>query len=142
MLFIFLVLFSSAPSLWGQHSEQPAKESSTDLRNQTILFSIELVSAGKTYLLERSLNMDYSLRLKTKGNQDAVLKISGKEGQRLDREFAARFLRVQYEIAQEPGKCHLTHRLALKDERQEICAKDEKKSQEFALLLAELGGRF
>ncbi len=136
--FLLLILPYAA---WAQHSDQPAKESSTDLRSQSVLFSIEIPEDKKTILLERTAGMDYFLRRKTKGDEDLV-KIASREATRLDRAFASSFLKAQYEIPSAAGKCEVTLRLNLKGEAQDICEKDEKKSREFETLIDDLSKRF
>lgn len=141
MPFAFMVFLAFLPMARAQYSEQPLKESQTDLRSQTILFSIEIPSDKKTYLLERSANQDFFLRLRYRGDE-TIKKIAGREATRLDRDFASRFLRCQYEIPAKEGDCEVTLRLKMKGEGQEICEKDDKKSQEMTALITELAKRF
>ena len=136
----FLLLLISLPC-FAQHSDQPIKESSTDLRTQNSLFSIEVVDDKKTIFLIRTAGLDYSLRQKIK-NEEKMIKISSKEGTRLDRMFASHFIKTQYEIASAEGKCDVALRLNMKGEEQEVCEKDEKKTQEFAPFIDELSKRF
>lgn len=141
MRFIFVLLLSSSPLVMAQYSEQPMKESAIDLRSQTILFSMEIPDDKKTYLLERTANQDYFLRLKHK-DKESIKKISGRDAIRIDRDFSSRFLRCQYEIPNKDGDCEVTLRLKMKGEEQEICEKDDKKSQEMTAILTELAKRF
>ena len=135
------VLFLFISSAMAQHSEQPLKEDSTDLRDQTIVFSIENVGEEKTWLLERSPSFTNVLRMKDKEGE-TVRKIDGRVAQKLDRDFASRFLKCQYEITAAEGDCKVTLRLSLKGETQEICAKDDKKSQEIRAFVEDLNKRF
>lgn len=137
---LLLILFLSS-SLWAQYSEQPAKEDTADLRSQSVLFSLEDQVSKKTFWLERTSNLDYFLRFKTKG-QEEIRKLASREGAKLDREFASRFLRCQYELTAEPGACEVMLRLSMKGETQDICKKDEKKTQEMAAFVSELSKRF
>lgn len=142
MFFIrFLIICSCMTHAYAQYSEQPQKESSSDLRSQTVLFSLEDVQKKATYALERTASQDYFLKLKD-SEGDEILKISSREALKLDREFASKFLRCQYELASAEGKCDVTLRLSMKGESQEICKKDDKKSQEFVPLLESLSKRF
>lgn len=141
MSFAFLFILAFSPMVMAQYSEQPVKESQTDLRSQTILFSVEIPKDKRTYLLERSANQDYFLRMKYKGDE-TIKKIASREANRIDRDFASRFLRCQYEIPLEEGECEVTLRLQMKGEEQEICKKDDKKSQEMTALISELSKRF
>lgn len=141
MSFAFVFFLAFIPMAMAQYSEQPLKESRTDLRSQTILFSLEIPSDKKTYVLERSANQDYFLRLKYRGDE-TIKKIAGREANRIERDFASRFLRCQYEIPAEAGECEVTLRLQMKGEDQEICKKDDKKSQEMTALITELAKRF
>ena len=138
---LFLVLFGCILVAHAQYSEQPVKESTTDLRSQTVLFSIQLVPKKVTYILERTANQDYFLRLK-EGDEDEIRKIASKEALRLDREFVSKFLRCQYEMETAEGNCDVTLRLSMKGEAQEICKKDDKKSQELSALIETLAKRF
>lgn len=141
MPFAFLLLLAIVPSVMAQYSEQPLKESSSDLRSQTVLFSIEIPDDKKTYQLERTANQDYFLRRKHK-DSETIKKIAGREANRLERDFASRFLKCQYEIPAKEGECEVTLRLKMKGEDQDICEKDDKKSQEIEGLVSELAKRF
>ncbi len=139
MKFLVLLLFMSAA--FAQHSEQPVKEDSTDLRDQSVLFSIEDVATGKAWYLERSPSFTNVIRKVDKGDE-SIRKIDGRLAQKLDRDFASRFLKCQYEITSPEGECKVTLRLTMKGEAQDICAKDDKKSQEIQTFLADLTKRF
>ncbi len=141
MAFISLIIFGFLSFANAQYSEQPLKESSHDLRTQIVLFSVDVKSDSKTLMLERTSNEDYFLRLKDRG-QESIKKISGREAVRLDREFASKFLKCQYELPMIEGDCKVTLRLMMKGEVQELCEKDDKKTQEVIPFLAELVKRF
>lgn len=141
MPLIFSFILSVMSLAQGQYSEQPLRESATDLRSQILLFSLEHLEDEKTFILERTAGEDYFLRLKAKG-EEIVHKISGREALRLDRDFSSRFLRCQYEIPVSEGNCEVTLRLMMKGERQDICKKDDKRSQEVTPILNELSKRF
>ena len=57
-------------------------------------------------------------------------------------DFASRFLKCQYELEALPGECKVDFRLVLKGESQELCKKDEKKSQEIGPFIQALNKRF
>ena len=141
MPFLFAFILTLSPLVMAQYSEQPLKESAIDLRSQTILFSVEIPDDKKTYLLERTSNQDFFLRLKHK-DSETIKKIAGRDAVRLERDFAARFLRCQYEIPSKDGDCDVTLRLKMKGEEQDICEKDDKKSQAMTSLITELAKRF
>ena len=141
MPLIFSLFLSLFPLAQAQYSEQPLKESTTDLRSQILLFSVEELDSDRTYILERTAGQDYFLRLKAKG-EESVKKISGREALRLDRDFSSRFLHCQYEIPVPEGKCEVTLRLMMKGERLDICKKDDKRSQEVTPIVDELTKRF
>lgn len=136
-----LIILAFPVLAWAQYSEQPLKESTSDLRSQLTLFSIEIPGDKKTLFLERTASLDYFLRRRIKG-EESMLKIASKEAARLERAFASSFLKTQYEIPTLEGKCQVTLRLNLKGDTQDICEKDEKKSQEFTALIDELSKRF
>jgi hypothetical protein len=141
MPFIILLLGTLSTFAAAQYSEQPLKESTSDLRSQTVLFSIEIPDDKKTYALERTASEDFFLRLKYKGNE-SIRKVAGREATRLDREFSSKFLKSQYEISSKEGSCEVSIRLVMKGEGQEICEKDELKSQEFKPFVDGLAKRF
>lgn len=136
---IFTLLLTFA--VHAQHSDQPQKESNSDLRSQSVIFSVEIVKEEKTFWLERTANMDYFLRKKEKG-EETIKKLDGRVAKKLDLDFASRYLKCQYEISDVPGECKVTLRLSLKGETQSICQKDEKKSQEILSFISELTKRF
>lgn len=140
MQFLFILILATVLS-HAQHSEQPQKESTTDLRNQNILFSLEEVSSGRQFRLERTASLGHYLRLNKKGHED-VRKLDSRDAQKLDMDFASRFLKVQYEIPPVDGACQVTLRLNMKGEKQELCQKDEKKTQEMMNLVNDLSKRF
>jgi hypothetical protein len=121
----------------AQHAAQPSKEDNSDLRDASALFRIEDVKNGKVILLERSYHLR---RFERQG--ESVRKMSSQEAQQLDRDFAARFIRVQYELPEMAGDCEITLRLNMKGEEQELCSKDEKKTQEISSFVDELEKRF
>jgi hypothetical protein len=138
ILFALLMVLTLAQA---QHSDQPEKENSADLRSQTELFRLEVVSSGRILTLERTPGLDNYLRLKD-GKAESIRKIDSREAKKMDLDFAKHFLKCQYEIPASEGKCEVTLRLNLKGEAQEICQKDEKKTQEFASFLEQLNQRF
>ncbi len=140
MPLLLIILFYVVGGL-AQHAEQPIKEETSDLRSQSVLFSAEDLNQKKLLWLERTVNLDYFLRFKDKG-EEQILKLASREGARLDREFASRFLKCQYELASNPGDCKVVYRLGMKGEGQEICEKDDKKTQEVQPFLTELEKRF
>ena len=139
LLFFIILSLSSA---FAQHSEQPTKESTSDLRNQSILFSIEDVPNKKTFWLERTQSMDYFLRTKESGSDEEIKKIDSGSAKKLDMDFASRFLKCQYEIEEVKGDCKVTLRLSMKGETQDLCGKDDKKTQEMTPFLKNLSKQF
>lgn len=138
---ILLLTFMITLPVFAQHTEQPQKENTDDLRTSTVLFSIEDVKEKRLYWLERTPALDHFLRMK-KGSEEILMKTDSRDAKKLDMDFAAKFLRCQYELASEAGKCDVLYKLNMKGEEQEICAKDEKKSQEMRPILKELSKRF
>jgi hypothetical protein len=137
LLCLLLSLFS-----WGQHAEQPAKESHEDLRTATVLFLVEDVRNDRAYMLERSPGLDHFLRRRDPDGDEIIKKTDTRDARNLDKEFAGRFLRMQYEFTLVPGDCDLLYRLNMKGEKQEICAKDDKKAQEIRPFIEVLKKRF
>lgn len=137
-IFVLLLLMNSAYSM---STEQPAKEDSSDLREEVVVFSIEEVGKDKKWVLERSPSFTNVIR-RIEDDKEMVRKIDGRMAQKLDRDFASRFLKCQYEIPTAEGDCKVTLRLTLKGDTQEICAKDDKKSQEIQAFVEDLHKRF
>ncbi len=139
MKILFILLFSM--TVMAQHSEQPVKEDNTDLRDQTVMFKIEEVGNKRSWTLERSPSFTNVIRRSVKGEEE-IRKIDGRIAQKLDRDFAMRFLKCQYELPVGEGQCKVMLRLSMKGDSQEICEKDDKKSQEIQAFLDELSKRF
>ncbi len=138
---LITLLFSH--QLMAQHAEQPLplQDNVEDMRQATVLFSIEDVREKRHYWLERTPALDHFLRLK-KGSEEVLKKADSREAKKLDLSFAAGFLRCQYQLPTAPGNCQVVYKLNMKGEEQEICAKDDKKSQEIQAFLKELNKRF
>jgi hypothetical protein len=137
LLLVCLISFSAL----AQHSAQPTKESSEDLRTGSVMFSIQDENDKSLLWLERTASMDYFLRRK-QDNDDQILKISAHEAKIMDREFASKFLKCQYEIASAPKGCQVTLRLTMKGEGQDICGKGDKKAQEIDPFVQAIRKRF
>jgi hypothetical protein len=138
MILIFLSLMNLA---LAQHQEQPQKESSSDLRAHFILLSVEMPESKKIYTLERTAAQDYFLRLRHK-KEEKILKVTSRDALKLDKDFASRFLKCQYEFEPQNGDCDVTLRLSMKGEKQNICEKEEGKARELQPFLSELAKRF
>lgn len=138
LLFLSLILSFSA---LAQHSEQPLKESDSDLRSGVVMFSLEEVDEDKIYWLERTAGEDYFLRKKD-GKDETLRKISSRDARAMDMDFASRFLKIQYEIPSKEGKCEVTLRLIMKGDSQDLCKKDDKKAQEIKPFLDGVIKRF
>lgn len=136
-IFTFLICFSAR----AQHAAQPEKENTADLRSSIVMFSLEDTNGEKLYWLERTANLDYFLRLK-KDNDESIRKVDSREAKKLDMDFASRFLKIQYEIEAVKGDCDITLRLTMKGETQELCKKDDKKTQEIKPFLDAISKRF
>lgn len=137
--FLFLCLLSL--STYAQHSSQPEKESSNDLRFGTVMFSLQDLEEEATYWLERTPSEDYFLRMK-EDKEEKLQKLSSKDAKKLDQEFAAKFLKCAYELPPSPEGCKASLRLLMKGEEQDICGKDDKKTQEFTSFTKDLRKRF
>ena len=136
---IFSLLFSGFAM--AQYSEQPAKESTEDLRHNHLIFSLEESEGNESFVLERTPALSHYLRHQ-KSDEVQITKVDSADAQKLDRDFARHFLKIQYEIPSVEGDCKVTLRLNMKGEKQEICEKDDKKAQEMASFLKDLKKRF
>ncbi len=134
-LFLFCLILST--HVLGQNDNQPQKESSLDIRTNFLVFSITELNPEKVIWLERTANLEYFLRMK-QNNQLKIVKISSRDGTKLDQEFASRFLKCQYELPESSKDCEVTLRLKMKSEEQHICKKDEQKAQEIKSLFKRL----
>ncbi len=141
MRLVLLLLLMSCSSM-AQHSEQPTKESSSDLRNGMIMFSIEEFDSDKVYWLERTSNLDYFLRRQDDKDEQTIRKVDSRDASKLDMQFASHFLKIQYEIPAETGDCKVIYKLTMKGEAQDLCKKDEKKTQEIKPFLDVIVKRF
>jgi hypothetical protein len=139
-LLFFNLLISLA--VFAQHEAQPQKENASDLREGVQIFRISDLKNERQVWLERTLSLDYFLRMKISDNAEQIQKITTKEGKKLDSEFASRFLKCQYEFPPSPEGCEVTLRLSMKGETQVVCDKDEKKAQEMMPFLQQLLKRF
>ena len=86
--------------------------------------------------------MDYFLRVKESGSDEEIKKIDSGSAKKLDMDFASRFLKCQYEIEEVKGDCKVTLRLSMKGETQDLCGKDDKKTQEMTPFLKNLSKQF
>ena len=105
------------------------------------MFSMEDIGEETTYWLERTAGGDYFLRMK-EDEDEKLLKISSKEAKKMDMDFASKFLKLQYELPPSPEGCKATIRLEMKGELQDVCGKDEKKTQEITPFMKEVAKRF
>ena len=96
-----------------------------------LMFQIEDVRLGRFIWLERTPDLDYFLKFKT-NETEKIQKVASNEAKKLDFEFASRFFKCQYEIPPSEERCEVTLRLNLKGDSQEICDKDERKTQEIS----------
>ncbi len=140
-MYFFISLMLLCPMVFAQHTEQPTKESVTDLRHQTSLFRVVDLKSKQTFTLERSQSSDHFLKL-IKGDEEQSIKLDSRLAKKIDMDFASRFIRCQYELPTVEGACEVTLRLNMKGEDQEICLKDDKKGQEMAAFIEDLKKRF
>lgn len=138
----FILFFLIVTSAYAQHSSQPQKESTSDLRTGLLMFSIEDTEDELTVWLERTPNLDYFLRMKEEDEDEKIQKITTKDAKKLDMDFASKFLKLQYELPPSPEGCKITLRLNMKGERQNVCGKEDKKTQEIGPVIKDLVKRF
>lgn len=140
MFKIILLLLLSICAL-AQDTSVPVKESSSDLRNGMVVFSIEDAVNHEVLWLEKTANLDYFLHYKNR-KIEKIQKIASRDAKKMDQDFAARFIKCEYELSKSPQECSVTLRLSMKGEKQVICAKEEEKTQEIIPFLKGLNGRF
>ncbi len=141
MQMLLLILWLSWAA-FAQHEAQPHKESATDLRSGLEVFHISDLENDRQIWLEKTVGLDYFLRMKINEDGDKIQKISTKDAKKLDSIFASRFLKCQYELPPSPIECKVTLRLSMKGETLDVCGKDERKTQEILPFLQELTSRF
>jgi hypothetical protein len=139
MRLFFLLAFFIFPVF--SQIQHPQQESKDDLRAGLIMFSIENISEHNSYWLERTAGQDYFLRMK-EDDEEKIMKISSKDAKQLDIDFASKFLKLMYELPPSTDGCKVTLRLSMKGETQDLCGKDDKKSQEMAPFMKDLAKRF
>lgn len=137
----FIVLLLIIASTVLAQNSQPQKESSEDLRSGIVMFSLEDISNEKTIWLERTQGLDYFLKIKIE-DEEKIQKVTTKDAKVLDAHFASRFLKTLYEFPASETGCKVTLRLTMKGETQEICNKDDKKTQEMTPFFKDLEKRF
>lgn len=140
MQHLFFVVFLASRLAFA--TPQPQKESNLDLRAGLEVFAIEDLEGESVYWLERTANLDYFLRMKQENGKEKIQKIPTPEAKKLDREFASHFLKIQYELPPSPEGCKVTLRLTMKGETQNICRKEEGKTQEIQPFFKDLSKRF
>lgn len=138
---VLLILLFTA-NLWAQHSSQPEKESSADLRTGIMVFSIDHLGDEKKIWLERTANLDYFLHMQIEEDDEKIQKITTKDAKQMDMDFASRFLKCQYELPPSEEGCKVTLRLTMKGEALEVCRKDDKKTQAIEPFYKEIEKRF
>jgi hypothetical protein len=141
MRFLLLIIFFTGTSL-AQDSSQPEKESVFDLRYGREVFRIVDVQEETEVWLERTSNLDHFLRMKVDDEEEKIQKISSMDAKKLDKEFAKRFFKCQYELPPSEAGCKVTLRLTMKGEGQDVCRKDDGKTQEIRPFLNGLVKRF
>lgn len=140
-MFKFILSLLLSFTALAQDTSAPAKESTSDLRNGLVIFSIEDLKKDEMFWLERTPNLDFYLHFKNKKNEK-IQKIDSRDAKKMDMNFAARFLKCEYELPASPKECSVTLRLSMKGEKQVICAKDEEKTQEIIPFMQDLNRRF
>ena len=126
---MLLILILAAPMVFAQHSEQPVAESNSDLRGQSVLFSME-TPEGDVVSLIKSSSFEYFL-LAGEKKEEEKKKIDAKAAQGLDLEFASLFIKAMYELPAYEGKCKKKWDLKMKGDEQKICQEDEQRHQLF-----------
>lgn len=132
---IFSLLTLVTVSAWAQSEERP--ESNLDLRGNKPLLLIETHKGNEHIVLERSSGGDYFLNAKGKDGMHKN-KISRPKAEELDQRFSAMYLKVQYELPEDPKDCKEHWKLVLRGEELLVCNKNEQKNQEIEPLFSEL----
>ena len=140
MHLLILVSLLALP-VYAQHSSQPEKEATHDLRAGHTMFSVTDVDSEKTFWLERTPGLDYFLHLKV-GSEQKMLKLASTQAKKLDQEFASKFLGFQYSEPPPEEGCKVWLKLNMKGEGLNVCAKEDKKTQEIAPFVKALAKYF
>lgn len=128
MKYLFFLMIMTQAVMAQHHAEQPLPEDTEDARANFIVFEISDKDKNKTFTLERSPYFDHFLRYKDRKNEK-LQKADSKLAKNLDGEFSALYLKAMYEMASKKGQCREAFRLSLRGEAQQICQKEDQKTQ-------------
>lgn len=131
-LFVFLLVSAGA---WAQTDEGPANN--RDLRHGTALLVLENFREEDKLTIERSSTGDHWLVLVHDGEVTRS-KLKPEDAQSFDGRFSAAFLKVQYELGEDPKGCDAQWRLVLRGDEYKFCSKNEQKDQVVRPLYVEL----
>ncbi|MBY0517914.1 MAG: hypothetical protein K2P81_13475 [Bacteriovoracaceae bacterium] len=119
----------------AQQAESP--ESNLDLRAGKALFVLEDLDEKEKILLEKTNTGDtYLIYSDEDGSHKS--KLARPKADELDQRFSAMFLKVQYELPEDPKGCQADWKLMMRGEEQRVCPKNEQKNQEIKPLFKEL----
>ncbi len=138
---VFILLSLLTLPVYAQHSSQPVKEATHDLRSGLTLFSLTDLGSEKTFWLERTQGLDYFLHMK-EGSEEKMLKLASTQAKKLDQDFAAKFLNFQYSGSAPEEGCKIAMKLNMKGEALNVCAKEERKTQEMEPFVKDLAKYF
>ena len=121
----------------AQQNPDEKAESNKDLRMGQAMLTIENLDDHQKVLIERTVTGDYWVVLH-EGDDVAKNKLGSERAKNLDERFSAAFLRVQYELGEDPKGCDADWRLVLRGEEYRFCPKNEQKDQTIRPLFVEM----
>ena len=122
---------------YAQQREESRPESNHDLRGLQPLMVIENLDDHETVKIEKSGTGDFFV-VHEEGKEVTKNKLGRSAAESLDGRFSAAFLKVQYELKEDPQGCDADWRLVLRGEEYRFCPKNEQKDQEIRPIFSEL----
>lgn len=136
-IFIALGLLITQLSLAQGYNEQSRPESNHDLRGHRPLLIIEDLSENESVQLERNGSGDFFV-VRKDGDDLARNKLARVVAEEIDQKFSAAFLKVQYELREDPKDCDANWRLTLRGDEYKFCPKNEQKDQAIRPIFVEM----
>lgn len=134
---ILLSTLLGTTAAWAQELDHTTKESNNDLRGHQPMLVIEDLDAEESVQLERNSTGDFYLVLKD-GKELTKNKLARTVAEGLDERFSAAFVKVQFELDQDPKGCDADWRLVLRGDEYRFCSKNEQKDREIRPLFVEM----
>lgn len=136
LLFVMGLLFVQVALAQG-YNDQTRPENNNDLRSHRPLLIIENLSDKESVQLERNGSGDFFI-VRKDGQDLARNKLARVTAEEIDQRFSAAFLKVQYELQDDPKDCNADWRLTLRGDEYKFCPKNEQKDQTIRPIFVEM----